>query len=299
MKSTIATLMALVIIISCKKKKDDDYVPADTQRPIVTFTVNGAASSNGQHNIGDTVNFVFTVTDNAGLASYLITKTINYSNSSTLQQANISGTSFQIPLSYIVDTTITTSTSIVIRCSATDTTGNSSQGVSDGIYLISINANSDITTIGGQQLFSFNSTGVSKFYSLSELNSYDSAYAFNNQGKIDLLFGTNTPDTAFLSPQDPFAQTFFNTSSWSTKNNTLFKETTMSSSVFNSIFSAYQLKQLYNSFTSSLAMGVGVNVGDIVAFQTASGKKGFILVTDLNNTGLPLDNIQFDIIMEK
>lgn len=301
MKKTILLsliIIGLATINSCKKKEKEEYVPQDTQRPSVTFTVDGATSSSGYHNIGDTVNFIFNISDNTGLASYVISKTLN-SNTTTLQQANISGTSYQVALPYIVDTTITASTTFIIRCTATDMKGNSSLNISDAVYAILIVAGSDISTINGETIFSYQST-TGGFYSLSELQEHDSAFAFNNQGKIDLLFATNTPDTAFVSPKDPFAQTFFKTSAWNVRNNTVFKSTIMGSGTFNSIISSFQINQLYNSYSGTTASGVGVRIGDVVGFETALGKKGFIRVISVNAiTGQTIDHITFDIVIQK
>jgi hypothetical protein len=146
-----------------------------------------------------------------------------------------------------------------------------------------------INTFSMKILGSYASATGSSFASIDG-TVYTLANAKANAAKIDWLyyFGASAANHATIaSPNDSTAATVFNEApnnlaSWSVRNNTLFKKVTESidwnSITDDQIIVAQTASGVTNTYINQLA------VNDMLAFITASGKKGMIKVESISGT---------------
>ena len=138
-----------------------------------------------------------------------------------------------------------------------------------------------VAKTAGISIGSFNDN-YGSFYSTSSNQTYNITDAGANQSKIDFLFykgATNGPTIA--SPADIQANAVYDITGWTTKNATLFMETSIDAAAFDAIESEYTFPTFEN--TTSDIMGIVNN--QVIMFQTVDNKMGLIKISSINSRG--------------
>ncbi len=120
------------------------------------------------------------------------------------------------------------------------------------------------------------------FYSTTTNMAYNIADATANQSKIDFLFykgATNGPTIA--SPADVQANTVYDIAGWTTKNGTMFMETTIDAATFDAIGTEYTFPTFENTTTDI----TNIVSNQVVMFQTVDNKLGLIKINSINSRG--------------
>lgn len=139
--------------------------------------------------------------------------------------------------------------------------------------------------LGGQS----NATQGS-FFNSSEGLVYNQANAKTNSGKVDILYFYGATNMATIaSPDDADAATIYNNSStgiqtWTTKNATKFKATTVTATEFDGITAKDDSKIVAAAAGAADTKSNKLASGSVFAFVTAAGKKGLIKVTAVSGT---------------
>ncbi len=142
---------------------------------------------------------------------------------------------------------------------------------------------------------SFNDA-IGSFYNTTDMALYTVAQAKLNQAKVDFLFykGAQNGNT-IAAPDDVLAATEISTfqlNTWTTRNATRFAKGVVTAAQFDAITTTFDFPE-FNSTSSDAAQ---LADGDVVFFQTVSGKLGLIKVVDLYTRG---DRAKFDIIVQE
>ncbi len=129
---------------------------------------------------------------------------------------------------------------------------------------------------------------LGSFYSISNNKTYSVADAKANSSVIDFAYYYGATNLAVIAaPSDSEAATVYagltGLATWTTRNATKFKlESSLSEEEFNGIENDALIAS-QSDITVSKA--TKLNKGDIVAFETAAGKKGLFFVKDIKGTG--------------
>ncbi|MBN2173170.1 MAG: hypothetical protein JW731_03495 [Bacteroidales bacterium] len=126
------------------------------------------------------------------------------------------------------------------------------------------------------------------------------------QEKIDFVyFDGATYGQTIVSPDDDLAaQVYSSISNWTTRNATLFSRTQLNAAAYDQIINAFSLLAVTQQldfdvkFISELKPepAEGFAVGDVFAFQTATGLFGLIKVTEVNQGATDgLSTIKYDV----
>ena len=138
-----------------------------------------------------------------------------------------------------------------------------------------------VAKTAGISIGSFNDN-YGSFYSTSSNHTYNITDAGANQSKIDFLFYkgvTNGPTIA--SPADVQANAVYDITGWTTKNATLFMETSIDAATFDAIESEYTFPAFENT-TSDIT---GIVNNQVIMFQTVDNKLGLIKISSINSRG--------------
>lgn len=136
---------------------------------------------------------------------------------------------------------------------------------------------------------------------------YNLTQAMSNSSKVDIMyFYTTAQQVTFGAPGDASLQQVFTTvPSWSTKNATQFKKTTMTQSQFDALAGDDAAGAVRTAFANGTATANGTRVnelvdgmgsGKVVAFKTAAGKSGIFYIGPVV-TG-PAGHVTIDVIVE-
>jgi hypothetical protein len=137
--------------------------------------------------------------------------------------------------------------------------------------------------LGGQD----NTTAGSFYATEGDGTVYMQADAKSNSAKVDFLYFYGATNQATIaSPKDAGAQDIYDNSTsgiqtWSTTNDTKFKETTLTATDFNN--ATYASINTAAEGASATKSNLLVN-GKVFAFVTAGGKRGLILVNTISGT---------------
>jgi hypothetical protein len=142
---------------------------------------------------------------------------------------------------------------------------------------------------------SWNNLTGSSFASING-NIYTLDQAFANQGLIDYMYWWGASTSATIgAPDDANAALVFNTGdykldNWTTKNPTRFKTTTVTVAAFDAMTDDTDIKDIAEGADQTRIGGLAVD--QVIAFVTASGKKGLIkvkVITEGSDGSLTMD----------
>lgn len=143
----------------------------------------------------------------------------------------------------------------------------------------------------------FFSTSNGEIYSADEVTSTSEAIS----PLIDFGYYYGTTDNASIASPAGFVNTVFSAQvdGWNTKNATVIKSTTLGSSEFTELSSFADIDVAFDAGTDEEGIITGLAVGDVVAFETAEGKRGLILVTGLEAGTDSNDYIEIDVLVQE
>lgn len=305
MKKILIPVLAIIMFASCEKKVD----PIDGSNATVTLNNAGSNFVVGDITVNpkDSINFSYTVTSDADMGFV------------SIQKNPVNQTAF------VFRDTMTAATknnySAVKRMIADSANGSyiyhivahTSKGVYIGHKAVIVTVKSDFNYFTFRTLMVPDTTDKKNTCYMSaatgEVFSYTSGAA--NSAKIDFGMFYDTTFTASSSTTDDLrfslyslnaAQpqlSFYDISSW-TKNNTIMKKIT--SPAFTTLTSAGSIRTTCNT---NLASGTSNKItqlvaGNMVAFKTAAGKNGVLLVNYVNGSSPSKESfINVDVKIEK
>lgn len=150
---------------------------------------------------------------------------------------------------------------------------------------LNITTESDINSFEMKILGSYNNTSVGSSFASIDGNVYSQQEAFNNQGIIDFLYWWGSTTNATIGAPDDananlvYTNPTFGLPQWSVKNATRFNTTTLTSADFDGINIASDITDLVNN-PADTRIGQ-LAVGGVIGFETVTGKKGLIRVSDI------------------
>jgi len=262
------TLIASLSFLSCDNAEDN-------QAPTVTnIKVNGTAVTGGAFTaLAGKVSISFTVSDDNEVSKVTVAESGSATN--VFSNDKVAKSTAEISFDYPVSKTVNL---IITVTDDDDKTVSSTLSVSLDAGVSSYSAK----LLGGQDNASSGS-----FLATSTGTVYLQADAKANSGLVDILYFYGASNEATLAaPSDADAATIFNNGTtglqtWTTKNATSFKTTTLALADFTALNMATGAESAYNAGTSVSTKANKLASGKVVAFKTAAGKYGLVYVSAL------------------
>ena len=269
----IASLAVIMIMSSCKKDEDnfgpptlnfisgDGYVDSDA-----------TIAENSYFKVG--IAAIANIESNEKLSTLQLTRTmfgIVYTDTTLTINEN----------TYAIDLEFNAQAKGVVETIAFKVTDKAGKTAEKSLVITYEATAESVAKTTGISMGSFNDD-FGSFYSTTTNQVYNITEASANQSKIDFLFykgTTNGPTIA--SPADVQANTVYDIIGWTTKNATMFMETSISASDFDAIGDEYTFPTFEN--TSSDINQIESN--DVIMFQTVDNKLGLIKLNSINSRG--------------
>jgi hypothetical protein len=296
-----ALVATSVFVTSCK---DEEVV-----EPNPTATMTSPTGGTADVNTGDTVNFTFTGSANVDLTNFKITVAYDgkaavpyiFTAASTNDSVLVKGTKSFTYNSIVVAADVAGTE--VYNCSVTDENGN----VGSAKLTLTVTAAVPVDTIGDPiDTYSTKLMGgqthstVGSFFATTTGTVYLYADANSNQALIDFVYFYGTTNEATMAaPNDADANTAHGDKfdSWTTKNATKFKTTTVTTAEFDAIAGDQAiLAETTGAADTKLNMLATGNVG---AFVTAGGKHGLFKVVSIAGTSGADREITIDVKVQQ
>ncbi|MBN3036684.1 MAG: hypothetical protein JW861_13955 [Bacteroidales bacterium] len=272
-------VMASLMITSCSKD-DDEETPQDV-KPVISFQTGGNYTSSDvtiAQNETITVGIVCNANSNSGskLSNFKLYLIINNQTQPAIVDTALNATSFSESWIISFQDVFTGK----LYGEITDKAGEKNS-VSFNITVEA--AAGGILTYSQKLLGSYQSATGSSFASIDG-TIYTLADAKANAAKIDFLYFFGATNQATIAaPDDPDAATVFTgtngLTTWSVLNDTRFKATTLTSANFDDIQDDTQIVVAAQGANLSKANTLQVN--DVIAFITTTGKSGLIRVDNI------------------
>lgn len=276
--------VASTVLVSCNKDEN-----TDPQLPSINFVGgSGYVSTDGTYPVNTLlkvgINAAANTTSGSKLTKLVVTRTFN-NVPTTVLDSTISVSNFNIEANFYTASVAGTERFAV---KVTDADGESNE-ISFNITTTPVEATVSIYTailMGGQSNLS-----IGSFWSSVNNTVYKQADALLNQNKVDLVYFYGTDNKASLAAPDEatlgtvWASGYFG--DWTIRNATRFKKTTGVN--WDAITTTDDDLINENATGLSLSMVNQLQVGDIVAFETAatsanSSKKGLYKVLAITGT---------------
>lgn len=143
----------------------------------------------------------------------------------------------------------------------------------------------------------FFSTSDGMIYSSDEVTSTAAAVS----PTIDFGYYYGSTDLASIASPAGFATTVFSAQvdGWNTKNATSIRSTTLTSAQFLEVTTFADIDEVYEAGTDEAGIITGLEEGAVVAFETVAGKRGLILVTEIEPGFDSNDFIKIDVLVQE
>ncbi|HLF33573.1 MAG TPA: hypothetical protein VI583_05025 [Cyclobacteriaceae bacterium] len=156
--------------------------------------------------------------------------------------------------------------------------------------------------LGDKSAESFFSTNTGLTYSPAEVNASSEVISDD----IDFGYYYGVTDEASLASPAGYESTVFaaQVSTWSVKNDILFKSTTLDASAFSELSTEADIDEVFAAGADEGNIISGLIAGDVIAFQTDAGKdvgskKGVLLVLEQMGTFNEGDYIKIEVIVQE
>ena len=280
----IASLAVIMLISSCKKDEDtfgpptinfvggSDYVDSDATIAENTFFKVGVAA-------------IANTESNEKLASLRLTRTM-FGIVYTDTTLSINETTYAIDFEFNAQAAGVVETIVFTVTDKAGQYAEKSLVITYEAVGVNVIKNADVN------MGSFNDD-FGSFYSTLNNTVYNITDASANQSKIDFLFykgATNGPTIA--SPADVQANTVYDITGWTTKNATMFMETSITATQFDEIGSIYTFPTFENSASDINQL----ESDDVIMFRTVDNKMGLIKINSINSRG---DYVVLDVIVSE
>jgi hypothetical protein len=283
---------------------DEDVQPEE--RPTIEF-IGGTGFTSGDRTVAAGEEIVTKVHAASGqsdtnLERFTIKVSTNGATAATLfDTTGLKGESFDYTARYFTQGVAGTS---VYTYTVEDNKGRTT----DKTYTItttSANTGAAINTFT-TQLFGSSTNPNPSFFATSTGTRYYRNTAPANASKIDFVYFYGSTNLATIAaPNDDSFGTgtnqisSLNVHTWSKRNATTFKTTTLSATDFNNITSDAGITTAYTAGvnTTVVSRASGLTAGKVIAFKTEAGKQGLILVQSI--TGTTAGTITLDVKVQK
>lgn len=291
--------VASTVLVSCNKDEN-----TDPQVPSINFVGgSGYVSTDGTYPVNTLlkvgINAAANTTSGSKLTKLVVTRTFN-NVPTTVLDSTISVSNFNIEANFYTASVAGTERFAV---KVTDADGESNE-ISFNITTTPVEATVSIYTailMGGQS-----NLNIGSFWSSSNNTVYKQADAALNQNKVDLVYFYGTENKASLAAPDEatlgtvWASGYFG--DWTIRNATRFKKTTGVN--WDAITTTDDDLINENATGLSLSMVNQLQVGDIVAFETAAtsanaSKKGLYKVIEITGSGPSDRAIKIEVKIKK
>jgi len=264
-----------LFLVSCNGGDDND--PGTPKpKPTISFKTGGNyTSSNTTKQAGQDIDFGVIATPSSGekISRVKVTLSVNGGPEAVLADSN------NIKLtSYTNDWTAIKVGNLPNAQNKYTATVTQTNGESSSVsFVVTVTAPpKPVQETGGIQLGAQNNSSIGSFFDPEQGNGGIMLYAAAkaNQSKVHIIYysGTTNKET-FSAPNDPqITQVFSDMSSWTTRNATVFKKTTMTSTQFDNIdpanSTAIDNECTSGVFTSKITQ---LKVGDVIAYRSQTG----------------------------
>ena len=277
-------VLILVTVLSFTSCDKDEFTGPTMVIELLSADVNGW--------INDTIQFEIRLSSDGDLLTFQVTPSIPGTNASSqyLKDDYIDGEkSDTITYIYVIPATVEVDDTITLDFTVTDM-NQLSESASDTIYIV--RTEGPINTYYEKILGSYDSDYGSSFCSANG-EVFTMVEAFENPDSIDFLYFFGATNHATIAaPNDVVAATVFSgehgLENWTTRNATLFKETTLTSNDFLGINNDIPIIDAAGG--AHLTKITGLEETDVIAFVTAAtsahpNKKGLIYVWSITAGG--------------
>lgn len=280
MKNTLKFLFAImaiaIVFVSCEETATEPQPP--------TITLDGTGNNiavDSEVTIGSTFSIQFTATPNSESSSKLVglnvTRTFNNTPTTVIDSTLDKETSITVALTLEAQSSTGTER-IVIEVEDKD--GEMAEKVLNITYVegaVNLTEHS-IVLLGAQG----NSEPSCASLETGTRYSISGDEAKNNAASVDIVHYNGANDVAIYAPSNSAIQgvSSYGIDSWSTQNDTKLSITSLTETDFNNIETD---EDLSTAGTASGDIAGQLTVGKVVVFETAGGKKGVFLVTDLTD----------------
>ncbi len=267
---TVATVGA--IFTSCKK---DEPVG-----PTISYDTNIGVTANTTVDPGDTVDVgVIMTAGDADLSELKVTVSYDGALAQEYATESQSGTSGKYDTKIATRSTEGTET---YTFTVTD-----KDGLTGELKLTITTESSSVayTTFADKDLGNQNHATKGSFFATADGSISLTAAANSAPATIDFAHYYGATNMATIAaPDNSQAQTIFTSmSGWATQNATKFKTSTMTKAEFDAIADGSEINAAYSASTATEAShATQLAADDVVAFSTAAGKKGLILVKSIS-----------------
>lgn len=298
MKNTFKNLPLIFVFalaITFTSCSDDDESTPTVLAPSisVSFLVEGVSATSAAP--GDTIAFALSATADAGINRIYGSGLDINKNDLTLTNE---GTSTSLSVAYVPIAADAGSTLEFLFIVVDDLNQVDSATVSLDIVAI------DAKVQTAKLLYPPTGDGNSKtFYAISENVVYTHSDVTGTaeavSPKIDLGYYYGGDDKATLSSISSYPTAVFDVSAWGTKNATKIIETSISVETYTALSTIPEVEEEFAKvdFTSEDGVTADLAVGNVLAFETVSGLKGFIYVSGLEAGSDSNDFIELEFIL--
>ncbi|MEQ8472772.1 MAG: hypothetical protein RIC35_16390 [Marinoscillum sp.] len=301
--SLITAIMALAVISSCKKDKENPVDNPEPEAPKLTITINGNENLTALNSdIGDTIVITAEATASAGIESYTATYTLDeFETSIDTYSSDSLETSYSMPaFTYVIGVDVVDK-DFSFDFVLTDTLG----ATATFHFLLTVNP-SPISVHLADTLAPYNDLTVGNFFNVIDNEFYFPLNIKTNttkQGKVDFIFAHDTQAKwIIMSPDDTDADSIFNHNedsfNWpfTVINNTRLINQDTAAVDFDEIVTAAQLSDIFEGPRSTILSQLFV--GQLISFKlgdSRGGKVGLLKITSLRGNSRTPYRIVFDL----
>lgn len=288
-KLTILALFAIaasVFMVSCKGGDDDDTTAKP--KPTITWkTTAGFTFQNANVEAGKTIDFGVLATSASGqkITKLSVSVSVNGSPAGVLWDSTLSSTSISKDWTGVNVGTLA-GAKMLVTATVTQNDGESSS-VSFTITVTPSAGGTSITTRPNKEMGGQSNSDFGSFFDFEEQQVNKLNVANTAPQDVDFIYYYGTTNKATFSSADDaqVTQVFASVSSWSVKNASRFRKSTMTVAQFDALSDGQPATEIVNQATTG-TFGTKVTdlkVGDVIVFLTAGAADyGLMKVTALN-----------------
>lgn len=263
-----ALLIASIGLVGCDNK-DDNEAPT-----ITNLKVNGTAISDGFSALAGEVTITFDASDDSKVAKVSVTE--SGAAAPVFSKDKVDKTPYAVSFKYTVSKTVNLIATV---------TDDDDKSIS---ITIAVKLDAGVSSYSAKLLGAQTNATEGSFLKTSDGTIYLQADAKTNAAAIDILYFYGATNLATLAaPSDTDAGSIFDNATtglqtWTVKNPTSFKVTTLTQTNFNEVRTAGGAEAAYTGAAGTAASKANnLTSGKVVAFKTAAGKYGLAYVSAL------------------
>jgi len=296
----VAVLLSVSAFFTSCGSNEEDYIPP-------TITVVSSTPTDGYVK-GKKVTFVLQISSNEDLKTFSVgagavnpatgSGVVSTEPANSLTNGTFAKNLTSVKVTYdFVIPDVAVGTSVVVKFTVTDDGG---QGTKDATPFVIVSGAGPINSWTAELGATGNAKG--SFFASLDGAVYSVATAKTNAAKVDIVyFYSDLQKSTLAAPNDESLlyktiDDVYGVSSWTTKNGTKFKKVTFTGD-FAAITDDAQIVSLVTGADATETRINQLAKDQVIAFVTASGKKGLIKITNI--TGTTDGSISFSVKVQK